>query len=160
MYNLYSPSKYSKISAYKVTNMLTNEKGVYSCIDTSLVSLWVGEETSRKIENYKKEYEKLTSEIKKKEVICTEYLNSIIPHVDKVIQHIKDIDYTTTTIRGQEVRHLQVFFRHDYSYEYVCKFYIVGYILCDDRSEYYNEWDIYGKDTRLFQYNDLTLTIS
>lgn len=159
MYNLYSPSKYSKISAYKEANTLTSEKGVYSCIDTSLTSLWVEEETNKKIEVYKKEYERLSSEIKKKEATCVEYLNSIKSYVDKVIQHIKDIDYTTTTIRGQEVRYLQVFYHHDYNYEHMCKFYIVGYILCSDNSEYYNEWDIYGKDTRPFQHNDLILTI-
>ncbi len=159
MYNLYSPSKYSKILAYKEANILTNEKGVYSCIDTSLTSLWVKEETDKKIEVYKKEYERLSSEIKKKKATCVEYLNSIKSHVDKVIQHIKDIDYTTTTIRGQEVRHLQVFFHHDYNYEHMCKFYIVGHILCNDKSEYYNEWDIYGKDNSPFQHNDLILTI-
>lgn len=143
-----------------------------SCNDTDYANIWIAKETKYRKKLLKEEYLKLQKQLAEKENYCFKYQQDLKEYVDKLLQHLKSINYTTKTVKGEEVRDLQLFFNCDYAYQELCQYYIGGYIvILSDKIDHdlnvvgkiettgFIRWDIYGKNLYGIESRDLILPI-
>ena len=169
----YFPTKEEQVLLYRENNIeVVKEKNTISCNDPYFASVLVKRHTKKSKKALKKEYKKLCKKLKKKEKFCLQYYLDNKEYVEKLLQHIKSINYTTKTVGGEEVRDLQLFFNCDYAYKELCQYYIGGYIvILSNRIDHdlnivgkietigFVKWDIYGKNLYGIKDRDLILSI-
>ena len=169
----YFPTERERHLLYREGNIQEKDNPIStSCNDADYANTWITKETKYRKKLLKKEYLKLQKQLAEKESFCIQYQKDLKEHVDKLLQHLKSINYTTKTVGGNEVRDLQLFFDCDYNYKDLCKYYIGGYIvILSNRIDHdlnvvgkietigFIRWDIYGKNLYGIEDRNLLLTL-
>lgn len=158
---------------YRVGNMQEKDNPtITSCNDSDFAKTWIEKERKYRKTKLQEEYKKLLKQLKEKDKFCIQYQQDLKEYIDKLLLHIKSINYTTKTTGGEEVRDLQLFFDCDYTNKEPCKYYIGGYIIIlSNRIDHdlnvvgkietvgFVKWDLYGKNLYGIEDRNLILTV-
>lgn len=126
----YFPTERERHLLYREGNIQVKDNpNTTSCNNTNYANVWIEKETKYRKKLLKEEYLKLQKQLVEKESFCIKYQQDLKEYIDKLLQHLKSINYTIKTVEGEEVRDLQLFFNCDYDYKELCQYYIGGYVV-------------------------------